>query len=192
MLCIVKKTLKTVIGTGNDYVVKVKGNQPNLLKAVKQTVENPIPADYHKTGERSRGRFEKREVFLFDSSGNIPDGWSAANRIIYVKRRFETPKGLYESKSYYISSVGSDKAGYFAEGIRGHRYIENKLHYVKDVIMNEDTSGIKNADAAANLSIFRNIAINVIRKKGFDSVKNAVVVLFTAFFSRMEYNSHSF
>ena len=153
----------------------MKGNQPKLLKAVKETVKNPVPADFHKSEEKSRGRLEKREVSVFYPSENIPDGWPGINRIIYVERRFESRKGLYQSKSYYISSSESDDAGYFAEGIRGHWYIENKLHYVKDVIMNEDTSGIKDETAACNLSIFRNAAINIVRQKGFDSLKSASI-----------------
>jgi predicted transposase YbfD/YdcC len=165
--------LKTVIETGNDYVVKVKGNQPKLLKAVKQTVETSEPVDFHKTAEKSRGRFEEREVSVFNLSPDIPvpEDWCGINRIIYVHRQFQTEKGLHQSNSWYISSVKSDKADYFADGIRRHWHIENRLHYVKDVIMNEDTSGIKDMTAAGNISIFRSIAINIARKEYSDSVK---------------------
>jgi len=167
--------LKTIAESGNDYIVKVKSNQPKLLKAIKETVENSVPADFFKTEEKSRGRYEKREISVYYPSENIPDGWSELNRIVYAERRFETAEGLHESRSYCISSVKSDDAQYFADGIRGHWHIENRLHYVKDVIMREDTSGIKNVNAAANLSVFRNIAINIVRGNGFDSVKNASV-----------------
>ena len=167
--------MKTIAESGNDYVVKVKNNQPKLLKAIKETVENSVPADFFKTEEKSRGRYEKREISVFNPSENIPDGWPELNRIIYAERRFETSKGLHESRSYYISSVKSDDAEYFAAGIRGHWHIENRLHCVKDVIMKEDSSGIKNVNAAANLSVFRNMAVNIVRGNGFDSVKNASV-----------------
>ena len=165
--------MKTIIESRNDYAAKVKKNQPNLLKAIKETVENSVPSDFFKTGEKSRGRYEKREISVFNPSGNIPDGWPELNRIVYAERRFETVEGLHESRSWYISSVKSDDAEYSAAGIRGHWHIENRLHYVKDVIMREDTSGIKNVNAAANLSVFRNIAVNIVRGNGFDSVKNA-------------------
>lgn len=167
--------MKTIVESKNDYVVKVKKNQPNLLKAIKETVENSIPADFFKTEEKSRGRYEKREISVFNPSENIPDGWAELNRIIYVERHFKTPEKLHQSRSYYISSVKSDDAEYFAAGIRGHWHIENRLHYVKDVVMKEDSSGIKNVNAAANLSVFRNIAINIVRGNGFDSVKDASV-----------------
>jgi len=165
--------LKTVVESKNDYVVKVKRNQPNLLKVLKDTVENSEPSDTFKSVEKNRGRMEHREVSVFNPLPGIPDGWPGLNRIIYVQRHFKTPKKLHQSKSYYISSVKSDDAEYFADGIRGHWHIENRLHYVKDVIMGEDTSGIKNVNAAANLSVFRNMAVNIVRGNGFDSVKNA-------------------
>lgn len=153
----------------------MKPNQPNLLKAIKNTVENSEPADTCKSAEKNRGRTEIREVSVYYPLSDIPDGWPALNRIIYVERHFKTPKKLHQSKSYYISSVKSDDAEYFAAGIRGHRHIENRLHYVKDVIMKEDSSGIKNVNAAANLSVFRNMAVNIVRGNGFDSVKNASI-----------------
>jgi hypothetical protein len=33
-----KDTVKTITNNGNDYVIGVKGNQPNLLKAIKKTL----------------------------------------------------------------------------------------------------------------------------------------------------------
>ncbi len=67
--------MKTIAESGNDYVVKVKNNQPKLLKAIKETVENSVPADFIRTEEKSRGRYEKREISVFNPSENIPDGW---------------------------------------------------------------------------------------------------------------------
>ncbi|MDZ8066276.1 MAG: ISAs1 family transposase [Nostoc sp. DedQUE08] len=54
----------------------------------------------------------------------------------------------------YISSIVST-AKEFAHGIRGHWGIENRLHWVKDVVLNEDNSTIRMGKAPANLSIMR-------------------------------------
>jgi predicted transposase YbfD/YdcC len=48
----------------------------------------------------------------------------------------------------------------FASGIPGHWYIENKLHYTKDVTMREDKTSTKNKKEAANLTLFRDITFN--------------------------------
>ncbi|MBD2604039.1 transposase [Scytonema hofmannii FACHB-248] len=47
----------------------------------------------------------------------------------------------------------------FAQGIRGHWGIENRLHWVKDVVFNEDVSTIHMGNAPANLSVMRTIAL---------------------------------
>jgi len=170
-----KKTLKTIVETDNDYVVKVKGNQPKLLESVRRKSETSAPTDVCQTVEKSRGRLEIRQVEVFDPPSDIPKGWAEISRVIRVRRIFETPKKKHTSISYYISSICSDSAEFFSQGIRGHWHVENRLHYVKDVVMNEDDSGIRNANAAANMSVFRNIAINIFRGNGFDSVKGASI-----------------
>ncbi len=76
--------------------------------------------------------------------------------------------------AYYISDVRSNKAAYFARHIRGHWGIENRLHWVKDVVMKEDSSKIKKGAAPENFSIMRNIVCNIFRANGFDSIKYAM------------------
>ncbi len=61
----------------------------------------------------------------------------------------------------------------FAQKIRQHWGIENRLHWVKDVIFGEDTAPFTNHNAATNWSIIRNIAINLARKGGYDSLTKA-------------------
>ena len=79
------------------------------------------------------------------------------------------------SRHYYISSLASNDAVLFARGIRGHWSIENRLHWVKDVIQYEDKSGIKKGNGIETLSILKNVAINISRELGFDSIKAAKI-----------------
>ena len=74
---------------------------------------------------------------------------------------------------YYISStvLPSKK---FAAKIRGHWLIENQVHWVKDVIFNEDKSKIRELQAARNLSLLYTIIMNVYRSFGFDSIKQGI------------------
>jgi len=44
--------LKTTAESRNDYAAKVKNNQPKLLKAIKETVGNSVPAGFLRTGEK--------------------------------------------------------------------------------------------------------------------------------------------
>ncbi len=76
--------------------------------------------------------------------------------------------------AYYISDVRSNKAAYFARHIRAHWGIENRLHWVKDVVLKEDGSKIKKGAAPENFSIMRNIVCNIFRANGLDSIKYAI------------------
>ncbi|WP_158517263.1 ISAs1 family transposase [Moorena producens] len=58
----------------------------------------------------------------------------------------------------------------FAQGIRGHWGIENRLHWSLDVVFQEDRSSITGAHAPANMSIIRSIVINILRSNGFSSM----------------------
>ena len=161
------------MSSGNDYLVQAKGNQINLLKALKDTVNTTIPIDINETNEKSRGRDESRKVQLFKPIGNIHKDWCEVNSIIYVERKTQRNNKSHYEQSYYISSLKSENASLFAEGIRGHWSIENRLHWVKDVIQNEDNASIKKGNGIETLSILRTIAINISRQFEFDSIKNA-------------------
>ena len=88
--------------------------------------------------------------------------------------RFGTRAGKpYEETAYYISSITLNASG-FAKGIRGHWGIENRLHWVKDVIFREDKAQMVDGYAAANFSIVRSFVINLFRCNGFNSVTSAI------------------
>ena len=61
----------------------------------------------------------------------------------------------------------------FNRYIRRHWRIENRLHWVKDVVFQEDTLPLKHHNAASNWSLLRNIAINLARQHGYDSLTKA-------------------
>ncbi len=77
--------------------------------------------------------------------------------------------------SYYISSLkSSTSAREFAEAIRSHWAIENSLHWVKDVTMGEDASRVRSDNAPENMSIMRNIALNIFRENGYTNIAQAI------------------
>uniref|UniRef100_UPI001A9A0B23 ISAs1 family transposase n=1 Tax=Foetidibacter luteolus TaxID=2608880 RepID=UPI001A9A0B23 len=63
---------------------------------------------------------------------------------------------------YYISSLQATPEN-FLSIIRQHWGIENKLHWVLDVIFNEDLSTKQAGNAAENFSIITKIALNLLK-----------------------------
>ncbi len=80
--------------------------------------------------------------------------------------------------AFYVSSLPpTTKASVFAKGIRGHWSIENSLHYTKDVTFNEDKSKITKGNSPQNMSIIRNITINILRENNYKNLKQATRLL---------------
>jgi predicted transposase YbfD/YdcC len=153
-----------VAASKNHYVVKVKGNQKKLRAALAAQIETAQPLATVTTTEKNRGRYEERQVSVYAMPENLPAGWEHAQRVIHV-RRITKSSGRdardTDTDSIYMTNLSCNDAAYFAAGIRSHWGIETKLHYVKDVIMLEDTASPANCGAAAVLGIFRSLAFNI-------------------------------
>ncbi|MBW4418191.1 MAG: transposase [Myxacorys californica WJT36-NPBG1] len=58
----------------------------------------------------------------------------------------------------------------FAAGIRGHWTIENRLHWVKDVVFREDDCPLKLAHAPENWGLIQTWVVNLFRLQGESSI----------------------
>lgn len=164
-----KKTCELIIDSGNDYVIAVKENQPKLHAHIHNVAQMKKPVSRNVSIERTRDRVTQRTVSVFHNLTGISPDWSGIKSLIKVER-VGTRKGKkYHEIVCYISSL-MRTAQEFAVGIRGHWGIENRLHWVKDVVFKEDASTVRTGHAPAHFSIVRAIAINIFRQNGYDSV----------------------
>ncbi|MHC5724128.1 MAG: ISAs1 family transposase [Nostoc sp.] len=106
---------------------------------------------------------------VFDDLTGISQEWTGLKSLIKVERIGTRAGKPYQQVAYYISSLVKSAVD-FAKGIRGHWGIENRLHWVKDVIFNEDHSTIRKGNAPANLSVLRTFALNILRRNGYSSI----------------------
>ena len=65
---------------------------------------------------------------------------------------------------YYITSLPSN-AGRILHVVRKHWSIENKLHWVLDVALNEDHCRVRKDQAPENLAVLRHIALNLLKQE---------------------------
>lgn len=150
----------------------VKGNQPRLLAQLQAKTEQTQPCDRFVDVEKNRGRITCRIVNVFADLSGIDLDWVGLQSLVQVERIGMRQGKPYNQTNYYISSL-STSALAFAQGIRSHWGIENRLHWVKDVVFGEDAAPFRNYNAATNWSLIRTLAINVARMCGYDSLTKA-------------------
>jgi predicted transposase YbfD/YdcC len=167
-----KKTCQLIIDSANDYVIAVKDNQPKLHRHIQRIAALRSPTSRYIATEKTRDRLTTRTVEVFHDLNGIDSGWTGIKSLIRVERVGTRGRKQYHEVVCYISSLNSS-AQDFACGIRGHWSIENCLHWVKDVVLDEDDSTIRLGNAPANLSIVRAIALNILRRNGHSSITTA-------------------
>ncbi len=110
----------------------------------------------------------------------IDPAWTGIKSLIRVERVGTRGGKKYHEIICYISSLICT-AKEFACGIRAHWGIENRLHWVKDVVLHEDDSTIRMGNAPANLSLIRalaklllrRLALNILRRNGHAGITTA-------------------
>ena len=79
-----------------------------------------------------------------------------------VETRVERNGKIETERRYYLSSAKLD-AETFARAVRTHWHIENRLHWVLDVVFHDDLVRLRTGDGPENMAIVRHIAMNMIR-----------------------------
>ncbi len=168
---ILKKTVETIVNSGNHYVIQVKGNQKTLYREVQRAIVEESPLDYFEEHEKNHGRHSSWYVTVFDASNSYKaKEWKCLRRFIHVHKKTIKKGKVSHSDRLYISDLFTSSAKHFHRSIRGHWTIENSLHWVKDVIHKEDSNRITKANGPINQAVFSSIAINIHRKYGSRSI----------------------
>ena len=78
--------------------------------------------------------------------------------------------------SYYVSDLSRDQASpkHLASYIRQHWGIENRSHWVRDRVFDEDRSQVRVGGAPQVLAALRNLAISLLRLRGFKSIASGL------------------
>ena len=157
-----------------NYIIALKKNQKNLYENVELLFKEAISkrdkgfnASDYSTRDLGHGREEVRNYLMLSDVSNQIDPenkWNKLNSIGMVESvRTENGKTTVETR-YYISSLNLD-AKKIGESIRSHWGIENSLHWILDVALNEDDCRIRKDNAPQNFAVLRHIAVNLLGKE---------------------------
>ena len=177
-----KKIAKKIIKKEADYILAIKGNQANLYKEVIDIFEKIKTPEFKKYTyqaetevDKDHGRVETRECVTINNLGWLFEihGWKGVKSIAKVTAtvyHLSSGKETVEER-YYISSL-SGNAALINLAVRKHWYVENKLHWVLDVVFKEDYSRVRTGNGAENLTTIRKIALNTIKRD--NTVKTSI------------------
>ena len=166
-------TIATAItDAGADYLLAVKANQPTLRAEIEAFFADAPPAslDLFRDVDKGHGRIEQRDVTVardvdwlsgdkhFPGELRLPGVAS----IVKVAARTELKdRGRFDTRYYIASAALAAKDA--AHAVRGHWGIENRLHWVLDVVFNDDMARLRTGHGATNMAIVRHFAINLLR-----------------------------
>jgi predicted transposase YbfD/YdcC len=162
-----------IVERGGDYLLALKANRPLLHQDVVEFFDDP-PADMlepeHNTTDGDHDRIEERrhlvchEVDWLFSDRRYTDEprFPHLAMIGMVETRVERNGSLVREQRYYLSSTKLD-AKTFGAAVRAHWGIENRLHWVLDVVFHDDLARLRSLNGPQNMAIVKHMAMNLVR-----------------------------
>lgn len=166
------KIAQAILDRGGEYLLAVKDNQASLHDEIRRYLDDPA-ASIHSRIETTDGDHGRIAVRRHRVSHEV--GWLSTDRrypgqprfpglraIAMVEAEVERNGAASLERRYYLSSLPLD-AKLFAHAVRCHWHVENRLHWVLDVVFHEDLSRLRTAAGPQNMATIRHIAMNLLR-----------------------------
>ena len=145
---------------GGAYVLIAKGNQPTLYEDLALFFdEPPVPcASWHcvTTLNKGHGRLERRTITTSTELREwFARDWCGIQQVFRIEREVSKPGHTSREVTYGITSLSSQQAGPGEIGqlVRRHWWIENRLHWRRDVTLREDASQVRTGQAPVILAV---------------------------------------
>jgi predicted transposase YbfD/YdcC len=162
-------TAQAILDRKADYVMTVKGNMPTLYRQLKKLPWPRIPAVPAVSTDHGRRACRTIKVGLAPSW----IGFAGAAQVAQLRRTL-TRKGKKTVEVVYLITSDRDADPVtLAAWVRGHREIENKLHWVRDVTYQEDKSLVRTGNAPRVMATLRSLAISILRLDGHSDIAAA-------------------
>lgn len=166
-----------VTGAHGDYVLFAKGNQPTLHENLCLFFSEP-PADCRdwrtaETCEKGHGRLQWRTLVASTELNEfLATPWTGVAQVFRLRRRVEKPLSCTQEVVYGITSLTASQASpqRLLALIRDHWAIENRLHWRRDVTLEEDACQVRKGGAPRVLSILNSFLLALFDWLGVSNV----------------------
>jgi predicted transposase YbfD/YdcC len=169
-----------IVHGGGDYVMLVKGNQPQLQHDI-QLVFHEAHAlaatmTATETIDSGHGRLERRRLTASGALVGYSD-WPGLAQVFPLERGVIMKKSGAQRHDvvYGVTSLGPDQAGpeRLLRLVRQPWQIENQVHWVRDVTFDEDRSQVRCRSIPQIMAAFRNTAIGLMHWAGETNIAAA-------------------
>jgi len=155
---------QTLIAQGADYILCLKGNHGPLLKSAVNLLEGVKDIPYAETREETHGRQDIRRAVVVPAPAlaarhGFP-GLAAIGRIESVRA---VADGRAETAVRHFVLSRPLTPAELLRSVRAHWTIENGLHWVLDVTLDEDLARTRKDHGAKNLAFLRRFVLNILR-----------------------------
>jgi predicted transposase YbfD/YdcC len=161
---------------GGHYALTVKGNQPGLLAQIAAVLPPAAPGtEHHVEEDRSKGRIVRRAIWIAPAGGIDFPG---AAQVFRIRRDTFDHRGnrLRKEVVHGVTSLKATQAtaAQVAELVRKHWGIENRGHWVRDVVYQEDAQHAYAGTGAHFMATLRNVALGLLRLAGVTQIKRTL------------------
>jgi predicted transposase YbfD/YdcC len=155
-----------VLKQGADYVLALKENQSKLFDAVVRRFGRAgTRSSAQKVELSTHDRHERRRATIIrDTSIGLANNFPSVAALARITSRRRLRGGRAERpfiRYYLLSKYFPAKK--LLQIVRSHWSIENQLHWVLDVVFDEDGNRARKDHAPENFAIIRKLALNLIR-----------------------------
>jgi hypothetical protein len=161
-------------------VMVVKENQPQLREDIATVFAlAPIGGETRTVAETvdcGHGRIEQRRLHTSDVLVGYSD-WPGLAQVFHLERQVISKKTgeVREEVVAGVTSLAPERAdaARLLAWVRGHWYIENKSHWVRDVTFDEDRSQVRCGNIPQVMAALRNTVIGLTRWAGATNIAAA-------------------
>jgi predicted transposase YbfD/YdcC len=176
-----REIAQAIIDRQGDYLMVVKGNQPQLRQDIAMCFESePLPQEVRGTAtmvSKGHGRLETREIVTSAALKGFID-WPGSEQVMQITRTVICLKtGEATTKQVYaITSLPPERGSphLLLEANRDHWTIENSVHWVRDVQLGEDACAVHKDRAPQVLAALRNVVLALLRLAGHENIAAAI------------------